>query len=135
MDNLETNTKAMEELASLLSDREISFDAKDRRVMCFPHIINIICQHVIAKMSNFAPPEQDDDDGNETDPVEDDTIVNAANTRQAVYDRDPIARCRRIVVAIRSSGQRRERFESWIKTGQYLLSWHSTCNNWILNES
>jgi hypothetical protein len=111
MDNLETNTKAMQELASLLSDREISFNAKDRRVMCFPHIINIICQHVIGKMCHSAPPEQDDDDGNETDQVEN-------------YDDDPIARCRKIVVAIRSSGQRREKFESWIKTGQCLLSLH-----------
>lgn len=122
MDNLETNTKAMQELASLLSAREITFDAKDRRVMCFPHIINIICQHVIAKMSHLAPPEQDDDDGNETDHVELEDDLNTANTRQAAYDRDPIVRCRRIVVAIRSSGQRRERFECWIKTGQCLLS-------------
>jgi hypothetical protein len=139
MDNLETNTKAMEELASLLDEREIPFDAKERRVMCFPHIINIICQHVIAKMSRSALPEHDDDDSDDSDETDsddndsDDPLLNT-NTRQAAYARDPIACCRRIVVAIRSSGQRREKFESWIKTGQcFRLCALFTCIDWILN--
>jgi hypothetical protein len=126
MDNLETNTKAMQELASLLSAREIPFDAEDRRIMCFPHIINIISQHVITKMSKLEPPELDDDDEIETAGVElGNSTLNTANTRQAAYDRDPIARCRKIVVAIRSSGQRREKFESWIKTGWCFLPLHA----------
>jgi hypothetical protein len=140
MDNLETNTKAMEELASLLNAREIPFDAKERRVMCFPHIINIICQHVIAKMSRSALPERDDDDETDSDDNDsrsdnndsrsdsdselEDSLLNS-NPRQAIYDRDPIARCRKIIVAIRSSGQRRERFESWIKTGKFFFSLHA----------
>ena len=131
MDNLGTNTKAMEELASLLSDREIPFDANDRRVMCFPHIINIICQHVIEKMSRSKPPTQDDDDEsdeeNQATHVDNNIPFNPNNRdRQAVYARDPIAHCRKIVVAIRSSGQRRDKFESWIATGGcFVLSLHT----------
>ena len=131
MDNLETNTKAMDELASLLSDREIPFDAKDRRVMCFPHIINIICQHVIEKMTRSKPPTQDDDDDSDSDDDSDDENqaavgdkipLNSKNRdRQAVYARDPINRCRKIIIAIRSSGQRREKFESWITTGEFIV--------------
>jgi hypothetical protein len=97
--------------------------------MCFPHIINIICQHVIAKMCRSEPPEQDDDDENEMDRValqdNSELNLNTANTHQAAYDRDPIARCRKIVVAIRSSGQRREKFETWIKNGRCFLPLHA----------
>jgi hypothetical protein len=128
MDNLQTNTKAMEELEILLHAREISFDAKEQRLMCFPHIVNIICQHVIAKMSRSALPEDvDDDEEAETNqPRSEDT----PNTRAAAYSNDPIARCRKIVVAIRSSGQRRDKFESWIKTGGYFCLFYM---HWILN--
>ena len=57
MNNLQTNTKAMEDLEILLCTCEIPFDAKEQCVMCFSHIVNIICQHVIAKMSSSALPE------------------------------------------------------------------------------
>ena len=126
MDNLQTNTKAMEELEILLRTREISFDAKEQRVMCFPHIVNIICQHVIAKMSHSTLPEdvedvEDDEEDQSDSDTTDDSLPNA-NTRAAAYARDPIARCRKIIVAIRSSGQRRDKFESWIKTGWFYYS-------------
>ena len=124
MDNLQTNTKAMEELEILLREREIPFNAKEQRVMCFPHIVNIICQHVIAKMSGSPLPEDEDDDEEEdqSNTNHDPPPNTNTNTRTAAYARDPIARCRKIVVAIRSSGQRRDKFESWIKTGQYFYS-------------
>jgi hypothetical protein len=125
LDNIETNTKCMEDLATLLKTREVPFDAKEQRIMCFPHIINIISQHVIAKMSRSLPPEHDDDDtdtdeshDNDDDDEGDNELAPPANFRRAIYARDPIARCRKIVVAIRSSGQRREKFEAWIKTGK-----------------
>ena len=133
MDNLKTNTKAMEELASLFHLREIPFDAKERHVMCFPHIINIICQHVIAKISGSSPPELCDDDDNETDSDVNNNLPLNANTCEAAYARDPIAHCQKIVVAIHSSGQRCEKFESWIKTGQCFVLFSSLCNDQILN--
>ena len=136
MDNLHTNTKAMEELEILLRTREIHFNAKEQRVMCFPHIINIVCQHVIAKMSRTALPEDDDDEEEELEEdqsgTDDDPPPNT-NTRAAACARDPIARCQKIVMAIRSSGQRRDKFESWIKTGGYFCS--LACIDWILNEN
>lgn len=117
LDNLGTNDKIMEELQKHFTLREVPFNARQRRIMCFPHIINIVVQHVIAKLSQTAAPEDDDDDNYE----EDDTQSNdqlRPTSRSAAYARDPIARCRKIVVAIRSSGQRRENFENWIKTGE-----------------
>ena len=83
MDNLQTNTKAIEELEILLHTCEIPFNAKAQCVMCFPHIVNIICQHVIVKMSSSALPEDVDDDNQEEDPSQ--------NTNIAAYTGDPIA--------------------------------------------
>ena len=108
----------LETLQKLLLDREItSFDAKDNRIMCFPHIINIAVQHVLAKMSSIKAPEHDDDP---------DVLIGAANTDegsrfgQSFEDacaQDPILCLRKIVMAIRSSGQRRDALMTWIETG------------------
>jgi hypothetical protein len=43
----------MEELAKLLQSCDIDFDPLDCRIMCFPHIINICVQHVIANFTNI----------------------------------------------------------------------------------
>jgi hypothetical protein len=120
LDNIGTNDKIMEELQKHLSLREISFNARQRRIMCFPHIINIVVQHVIAKLSHTAAPEDEDDTYEEEGMTQSDD-QSRPTTRSAAYARDPIARCRKIVVAIRSSGQRREKFENWIKTGEQVL--------------
>ena len=45
----------MEELAKLLQACEINFDAQDCQIMCFPHVINICCPHVITDFTNIAP--------------------------------------------------------------------------------
>ena len=42
----------MEELIKLLQACEINFDAQDHQIMCFSHIINICCQHVITAFTN-----------------------------------------------------------------------------------
>jgi hypothetical protein len=62
MDNIDTNDKMMEELGKLFTEREIPFDAREQRIMCIPHVINIVVQHVIRKLSSSLPPEDDDDD-------------------------------------------------------------------------
>jgi hypothetical protein len=47
LDNASVNAVFMKELAKLLQDRGVDFDAVDNRIMCFPHIINICSTHVI----------------------------------------------------------------------------------------
>lgn len=110
----------MEEIEKLLRSREIPFSAKQRKIMCFPHIINIIVQHVIKKMSRSLPPEDDEDDDLDDLDNDGEDIDHTAtqSARQAAYARDPIGRCQKIVVSIRSSGQRREKFDTWITTGK-----------------
>jgi len=115
LDNLTTNDKMLEHLEKLFEDREIfSFDAKDNRIMCFPHIINIAVQHVLKKMSSVEVPDNDDD------PQVAAGTNEGRRFGQSFEDacaQDPIARLRRIVMAIRSSGQRRDALMRWIETG------------------
>ena len=54
LDNAANNGTFMEQLERLLHKRDIDFDHLDRRIMCFPHVINICCQHIIAKFTNVA---------------------------------------------------------------------------------
>ena len=44
----------MEELTELLQAHDINFEATNHRMMCFLHVINICCQHVITTFTNPA---------------------------------------------------------------------------------
>jgi hypothetical protein len=52
LDNAANNGTFMEELEKILELQDIKFDAQDRHIMCFPHVINICSQHVIKKFTN-----------------------------------------------------------------------------------
>ena len=70
--------------------------------------------HVIKKLSHSLPPEDDDDDDDYSDD-------NLDGNQEPEKVKDLIAQCRKIVINIRSSGQRREKFETWIKIGKSCL--------------
>lgn len=114
MDNAANNIAAMRELELLLEAREMlmRFDAVDRRIPCFPHIINICVTHTIKAYS-------DADFGAVSD-----SWVGALSS--AVVDKglylealtmDPISLGRDIVRIVRSSGQRRVGFRDSIING------------------
>jgi hypothetical protein len=107
----------LEFLEKLLLEREItSFNAKDNRIMCFSHVVNIAVQHVLSKMSSVKAPENDDD--NSEGPTDDaDENRGFGQTFEAACVQDPISRLRKIVTAIRASGQRREALTTWIENG------------------
>jgi len=109
----------LEYLEKLFLEREItSFNAKDNRIMCFPHTINIAVQHVLTEMSSARAPENDDDDFEDlTDAADADEGRGYGQTFEAACAQDPIARLRKIVMAIRASGQHREGLKTWIENG------------------
>lgn len=89
----------MEALAKKLEDRDIPFDATDRRIMCYAHVINLSSGRVIR----------------------------AVDCEDTPLESNPIGLGREVVRAIRASGQRREAFDdtitagnqkNWFKTGQ-----------------
>ena len=86
------NGTFMEHLEILLCLRDIDFDAEDRHIMCFPHVVNICCQHVIKEFTNIelvnaAAPTQTPGPLN---------LSNAPSYEDAVK-RDPVARGRNVV--------------------------------------
>src|SRR5271168_1343503 len=107
----------LEFLEKLLLEREItSFNAKNNRIMCFSHVVNIAVQHVLSKMSSVKAPENDDD--NSEGPTDDaDENRGFEQTFQNACAQDLISRLRKIVTAIRASGQRHEALTTWIENG------------------
>src|ERR1700682_3100504 len=72
MDNATNNDTAMVELANLLQKKGISFDAKERRIHCYPHIINICVSHIVKSVAKLASEdtvdeEEEVDDEGESD--------------------------------------------------------------------
>ena len=78
---------------------------------CFPHVINICCQHILAEFTDV-------------DLVDKEVFVGLAphssperQTFQEAIKRDPIALGRAVVRSIRASGQRRDHFNTVILAG------------------
>jgi hypothetical protein len=118
LDNADNNDTFMAKLACLLASRDIDFDAKDRRIRCFPHILNICSGHLVDKLTDM----------NIHDIAEAwvSTLPQDLNDRQTYQDaleRDPIALGRAVVQALRASGQRRDAFEDFIKEGNTKGYW------------
>lgn len=111
MDNASNNDTCMNHLEVLLRARDIDFHARDRQIRCFPHIIHICVKHVVESFSDSLLEEIEDA---WFDAFPDDT--DRENYAAAVR-RNPIKLARLIVIAVRSSGLRRDDFLDTIKQG------------------
>lgn len=98
MDNASNNRTMMQELETSLKSREIDFDADDRRIMCFAHVIDLCSGRVIRAAS---------------DGVEDNSDEDASSPGSD----NPLAQARAVVRAIRGSGTRRSSFQETINYG------------------
>ena len=129
MDNTSNNETMMKELERLLRLRDLplSFDAADRKVMCFSHVIDLSSGRVISGLTNKSTEddqgdEDDDTRGGNNSDDEDGSGSPAANPLvQEAYEeaitRDPIALSRAVVRVIRASGTRRDAFDDVIVNG------------------
>ena len=82
----------MEELEKYFMLCEVSFNACQQRTMCFPHIINIVVQHVITKLSCTAAPKDEDDDNYEEDNIQS-SDQSCPTSHDVAFAWDPIAHC------------------------------------------
>jgi len=112
LDNAEMNATFMKAFEDLMRIRDVPFDHRDNRIMCFPHIINICSTHVIESFTNTALA----DEQAEFDPTLP-PLVPAEQTYDDACGRDPIALCRSTVRAVRASGQRRDQLQVIICDG------------------
>jgi hypothetical protein len=110
LDNASNNQTAMEELSRQLLRQGIEFDAVDRRVPCFPHIINICVQHIMDEHSTV-----------DLSGVPGPFVVGNSSFDKAVYitalQGDVLCRARSIVRAARASNKRRDNFRDIIRAG------------------
>ncbi|KIK14506.1 hypothetical protein PISMIDRAFT_84486, partial [Pisolithus microcarpus 441] len=94
MDNAENNVTMMTHLSQLLVPRELplGFDAKDRRIMCYAHIMNICVQHVVEAFRSPDMLAEAWDDAFDDDEVDKDEYL-------AAVQRDPVSLGRSILIA------------------------------------
>ena len=118
----------MEHLQKLLETRELplGFVAKDRRIMCFPHIINICVQHIVEE---FSAPDLEKIANAWVDCF-DDNVVDKEKYLEAV-EKNPVALGRDIVRIIRASGLGRDEFDKIIVTGN-LQQWFKSPSGTVI---
>jgi hypothetical protein len=112
LDNASNNKTMMDELAKLLHALNIPFDSVDRRIMCFLHVINICCQHVISQFTNIELSESIDEFISEEL-----SYLPHLQTFEDAVKHDPVAMGCNIVRVLWSSGQRRDTFDQLISDG------------------
>ena len=100
LDNASNNRTMMEELKTMLTEHDIVFDAEDRKIMCFAHIVDLCSGRVIRAASDGVEPE------NDSSSSDGDTAAS-----------NPIALARAVVRVIRGSGSRRDAFDEVIVRG------------------
>lgn len=97
----------MEHLENFLRQRGMTdFSSKDRRIMCFPHIINLCTQRIISKLTEEALVDSDEEFTPESRYYSKDPGVRY----DEIVRNDPIAIVRKVVKRVRASGQRRQEF-------------------------
>ena len=99
----------MQEIDRCLRAREIGFDARDRKIMCFPHVLNLSSGRVIERLTKVLEDIPED--------WEPPPLVHVNQSYADAVARDPIALGRAVVRAIRASGARREAFDDVIQNG------------------
>ena len=114
VDNASSNETMMQELAKILNERDIPFDAADRKIMCYGHVVDLSSGRVIDKLTNDTELDESDSDADDLDEVH-------------VRTRSQVVNARSVVRAIRGSGMRRDTFRDVIKNGN--------ANKWFMEGS
>ena len=114
----------MQELGWLLRAREIPFDAKDRKIMCYCHVVDLSSGRVIDGLSRVNTHTDATDD---TDWDADELPLRSELTYTDAVARDTVSHARTVVRVVRGSGMRRDAFDDviingnskgWFKEGQ-----------------
>jgi hypothetical protein len=115
-------------------DPNVSFNAKECRIQCFPHVINTCVKHTIQALNNGvdADTQADESDGNHDG--DDDGGGGGGDkggTNKDEGGEDLLNKVRGLIRNIRSSGQKMERFTNVIKGGNQFGWWKDENGNTI----
>ena len=138
MDNASNNKTMMEELQTMLTSRDIAFNANKHRTMCFAHIVNLcsgwVVHAAVDGVEDKDAPSLSDNDNDS--PFSSGDVIHAPN---------PIEAACAVVWAIQGSGQCRSDFakvitdgnaEGWFKDGRRSIQLknlqllHNVCTRW-----
>ena len=95
-DNASNNDTFLKELSTVCSNKNINFHHKKNHVRCLAHIMNLTCQEIL---KNIKAGEAQD---------EDEILKEISNGND---DINVIPKLRKLIVKIRASSQRKERFD------------------------
>ena len=121
LDNAPNNGTFIQELGVILQLHNINFNPHDRCIMCFSHVINICCQHMINNLTNTVV----------VDGTQGTHLKNPAQSYKDAVKHDLIACGQNIVHVLCSSGQQQETFQEviqdsnargWFRVGDQLCS-------------
>ena len=140
----------MDELEAILKEKNITFKAKDNRIHCYPHIINICVSHIVSSSTkvkaakykpgttgaDFSDDDSSDEDDDDEESEDEDYDEDFVNVQSAVLKewftnlkRDPVKRARVVVRTVRSSGQRKDDLLRLIRLGNERKSFKDEENN------
>jgi hypothetical protein len=115
MDNASANLTMMKEMEVMFIERDIDFDAIDRHIMCYGHVVNLSSGRVIERATSVAASDAADLDEDWSG------LPPPVSPKEQSYEdavaRDPIALGRNVVRVIRASGIRRDAFDEVINDG------------------
>jgi hypothetical protein len=125
MDNASANLTMMKELEIKFNEHDINFDAIDRHVMCYGHIVNLSSGRVIEGVTDAAATEAADldEDWSGLPPP----VLPEKQSYEEAVARDPIALGCNVIRVIRASGTRRDAFDEAIRNGNE-KGWFRTGN-------
>ena len=112
LDYASNNGTFLHKLVILLEAHDFDFDAIDCQIMCFTHVINTCCQHVITSLTNVTLAESAE--------LSLGVLPSSLLDQQTFEDtvkQHPVALGCNIVHVLRSSGQRHNLFEDVICDG------------------
>jgi hypothetical protein len=112
------------------NDPNVSFDHKQCRVQCFPHVVNTCVQHTLKALKNIDTTNNDSDEAEESaseagdaDEDLDGSEPEDGDPKESGGGSDVINKARGLIRTIRSSGQRIDRFNDIIKGGNQFGWW------------
>ncbi|CUA78443.1 Putative AC transposase [Rhizoctonia solani] len=111
LDNASNNNSMMEQLVEAFKARGWTFDAKENRIHCFPHVMNLAVQAVTKAFKDSAKSYRDSAEG----PIDEKT-----EAYLQALESDPIEACRKSIAACCSSGLRKEGLRKVIVNGNAL---------------
>ncbi|KAL1738946.1 ribonuclease H-like domain-containing protein, partial [Schizophyllum fasciatum] len=121
LDNASNNGTLMSEVASTLAGLEIPFDVDGNRIRCFPHVVNIAVKAGIKALDDLGI--YDYDPVSKPDGFKMAFELFSDIAYQDALKADVIAKARKLIHAVRASGQRREAFEKTIRVQNELGGW------------